>query len=74
MCPETPLIFDDILPISAKSGDEKQIQYVKERLKDILDLNDEISKKKDMEENARLIQTLKEEIAEKAQGSQQFHR
>lgn len=72
MRPERPLVFDDVLPISAKN-DKSAINHVKERLRDILDVNAEITKQKELDQ-ANFLSKFHEEVKEKAVGSQSFHK
>ncbi|KAF2885189.1 hypothetical protein ILUMI_20986 [Ignelater luminosus] len=62
--PEKALEFDEILAISAKEGGE-DIQLVKDKIRDILDVHAEIAREKELEQNADMMHNLRESLKEK---------
>lgn len=62
--PEKALEFDEILAISAKESGE-DIQLVKDKIRDILDVQAEIAREQELEQNAEMMRNLKETLKEK---------
>lgn len=62
--PTRPLIFDDVVPMSAKAGGEG-VEYLKSRLRQLLDLHAEMLNEEQIEENAKLLNKTQEKLREK---------
>lgn len=63
MRPEKPFEFDDILAISAIQGGQ-EIELVKNRIRELLDVHNQFETEQSIEENAKLINKIKENIKE----------
>lgn len=62
--PIRSLIFDDVVPISAKAGGTG-VEYLKNRLRDVLDLHAEMQNAEQVEENAKLLTKTQENLRER---------
>ncbi|KAB0798525.1 hypothetical protein PPYR_09518 [Photinus pyralis] len=64
MRPEIPFVFDDIMAISAKESVD-DVNLLKNKIRHLLDVHNEIKKKKELEEKAEFIANLRHNLGER---------